>query len=70
MKRKKKSKTIFKDAKTGKKFIDAYADLVTDDLMYILENYDESVFRNNARFFYLTEKEIDEILEIWRERDE
>ena len=45
-----------KDSKIKKKFIEVYANFVTDDLMWILENWGESTFRLNARYFYLTEK--------------
>lgn len=70
MKCKKKPKTRVSNLKIRKKFIEAYADFVTNDLMWILENYSESVFRNNAKFFYIPEKAIDEILKIWREYNE
>lgn len=65
MKRKKGFK--FKDAKTKKRFIDSLTDLYTDDLMYILENIGEDAFRNNAKYLGLTEKVIDEIIEMWRD---
>ena len=67
MKQKKESKAEQIDPQIKKKFINAYLNFVTDDLMYILENIGEDAFKKNARYFYLTEKEIDEIIKLWRE---
>ena len=49
-----------------KEFLDELSMLFTDALMWILENQGESAFRNAAKFLYLSEKQINENLKIWR----
>ena len=48
-------------------FLDELSLLFTDALMWILENQGESAFRNVAKCLYLSEKQINNDLKLWRE---
>jgi len=66
MKRKKESKIEFKDAKTKKNFINAFAKFESDTLIDILKNSGEIAFRTTAKCFGLSEKEINEVIKLWK----
>ena len=53
-------------SKIREKMIEQLADLFVDDLIYLLESQGETAFRNTAKHFGLTEKEIEKNLKIWR----
>jgi hypothetical protein len=68
---KRKSKTKINNSKNiQEKFIDELSRLYSEDLIWILENKGESVFRKVAKFLGLSKKEIDENLKIWMEANE